>query len=162
VWIFYISNSAFSTPPFAPDLVDSPMDTLQHLCRTCNQLKLLSDFKLRAKDDQYGKRGDPTSKCTRCTLQNQQSRQKRKRTQSNVDIEEPLSLHTNISALPIDQFMALVANRASDGSLSCCTHVTTEGMVGDTKETADIVAGHIWEATGYRFTLVFNVTFINC
>jgi len=57
-----------------------------------------------------------------------------------------------------------MANRASDGSPSCCTRVTTEGMVGDTKTDADIIAGHVWEATGYRFTLVdleYNVARTN-
>jgi len=46
-------------------------------------------------------------------------------------------------------------NRASDGSLSYCTRITA---------VADIFAGHIWEATGYGYTLVdseYNVTCIN-
>ena len=44
--------------------------------------------------------------------------------------EEPTFLSINNSMLSVDQdrFMALLANRASDGSLSC-TYVTTEAMV---------------------------------
>ena len=152
----------FQTPLLAPDPVDSPMDALQHLCHTCNYLKPLSGFNLCANDEQYGKKGDPTSKCMRCTLQNQQSCQKWKWKCNNDDPEEPLTID---SVLPFDQFPALLANLASDGSLHCRIHVNTEGMVGDAKEVADIVAGHVWEATGYRFTLVdleYNVTRINC
>jgi hypothetical protein len=130
------------------------MDAPLHPCHPCKQLKRLGVFKLRVKDDRYGKKGDPTSKCTECTLQNQISRQKRKRKHDEDEDEEPTDLCINRPALPLDQFTVLSANRASDGSLSCCTRVTTEGMVGDTKEVADILVGHIWEATGYRFTLV--------
>jgi len=89
-------------------------------------------------------------------------RQKRKHTQSDDNIEVPLSLHANDSALPIDRFMALLEHQASEGSISCCTRVNTEGMVGDAKDVADGIAGHIWEATGYRFTSVFNVKSIDC
>ena len=142
--------------------VDFPMDMPQHLCHGCNQLKLLSEFKLHKKDDQYGKKGGPTNKCTQCTLYGQQSHQKNKRKCADDGTE---ALHTNNPMLPFDQFTALLANWAPDGSLCCCTCVTTEGMVGDAKEIANIIAGHVWEATRYRFTLVdpeYNVGCIGC
>jgi len=50
--------------------------------------------------------------------------------------------------------MALLANRDSDGSLHCSAHVTTKGMAGNIKEIAEVIAGRVWEVTGYRFTFV--------
>jgi len=141
------------------------MDAPLHACCNCKQLKQLTEFKLRVKDDQHGKKGEPTSKCMKCTIRIQISRQKLKRKHDNDDDEEPMDLCNNDSALPLDQFTTLLANQASDGSLSCRMRVTTEGMVEGSKGTADIIAGHIWEATGYRFMLVdstYNVACINC
>jgi len=68
--------------------------------------------------------------------------------------------------LPVDQgqFTALLANRASDGSLRCSARVATKGMAGDIKEIAEVIAGRVWEATGYRFTFVdseYNTNRIN-
>jgi len=54
----------FQTLPRTPDLVDSPMDAPLHPCHACKPLKPFGEFKLRAKDDQYGKKGDTTSKYT--------------------------------------------------------------------------------------------------
>jgi len=141
------------------------MDAPLHACCHCKQLKQLTEFKLRVKDDRHGKKGEPTSKCMECTIRSQISRQKLKRKHDNDDTEEPMDLRNNDSALPLDQFTTLLANQASDGSLSCRMRVTTEGMVEGSKGTADIIAGHVWEATGYRFTLVdstYNVACINC
>jgi hypothetical protein len=52
----------FLTPLLTPDLVNSPMDARLHPCHTCKQLKPLREFKLRTKDDPYGKKSDPTVK----------------------------------------------------------------------------------------------------
>ena len=139
------------------------MDAPLHHCHACKSLKPLTEFKLREKDDQYGRKGDPTSKCTLCTLRNQKSRQNLKRKR---EPEEPTSVCVNNSLLPVDQDQstALLANRTPDGSLRFSTRVTAEGVVGDTKSIACITAGYVWEATGYRFTLVdseYNVTCIN-
>jgi hypothetical protein len=154
----------FQTPLLTPDLVDTSMDPPLRTCHDCKQLKPLSEFKLREKDDRYGKKGGPTSRCTQCTLRSQLSRQNLKRKRANDDAEELISLCISDSVLSVDQFTAQLANRAPDGSLRCCTRIATQGMVGNTKEVANIIAGHVWEATGYRFTLVdseYNVTGIN-
>jgi len=55
------------------------MDAPLHPCHACEPLKPLGEFKLRAKDDQYGKKGDTTSKCTPYTPRNQLSRQNMER-----------------------------------------------------------------------------------
>jgi len=136
-----------------------------HACCNCKQLKQLTEFKLRVKDDRHGKKGEPTSKCTECTIRSQILRQQMKRKHDNDDAEEPMDLWINDSALPVHRFTTILANQASDGSLSCRMCVITEGMVEDSKGTADIIAGHIWEATGYRLTVVdstYNVACINC
>jgi hypothetical protein len=138
------------------------MDAPLYPCHNCRQLKPLSEFELRAKDDRYGKKGDPTTKCTPCALRNRLSRQNKKR---KHEPDEPTSVCTNDPVLPVDRdrFMAaLLTRRAPDGSLSCCMRVTTEGMVGDTKVIADIIAGDVWEATGYRFTLVDSEYSVIC
>jgi len=102
------------------------MDAPLHACCHCKQLKQLTEFKLRVKDDRHGKKGEPTSKCMECTIRSQISRQKLKRKHDNDDTEEPMDLRNNDSALPLDQFTTLLANQASDGSLSCRMRVTTE------------------------------------
>jgi len=84
----------------------------------------------------------------------------------NDDAEESMDLCINDSAPPLDQFTTIfLVDRASDGSLSCRMRVTTEGMVEDSNGTADIIAGHIWEATEYRSTLIdstYNVACVSC
>jgi len=93
------------------------MDIPQYPCHVCKQLKPLSEFNLGAKDDRYSKKGEPTSKCTLCTLHSQLSRQRTKRKHANDDAEEPTSLSIDDSVMCVDQFTALLANRASDGRL---------------------------------------------
>jgi len=53
-------------------------------CCACKQLKPLSEFKLRAKGDRYGRKGDPTSKCAKRTLRNRLSRQRLKCKHANA------------------------------------------------------------------------------
>jgi len=71
------------------------MDAPLHTCCNCKQLKQLTEFKLRMKDDRHGKKGEPTSKCTECTIRSQISRQKLKRKHDNDDAEEPMDLCNN-------------------------------------------------------------------
>jgi len=87
-----------------------------------------------------------------------------KRKRHENDAEEPTDTCISDSSVPLDHFTAISANQASDSSLRYSTRVTTQGMVGDSKELADLIVGRIWEATGYRFTLVdseYRMTCIN-
>ena len=47
--------------------------------------------------------------------------------------------------------MALLREKVQTGVISCSTHVSSEGLDGKEDEICAGIAGHVWEATGFRF-----------
>ncbi len=54
--------------------------------------------------------------------------------------------------LSIKQFTMLLREKALTGVISCSAHVSTEGLDGEEEGICSRIVGHVWEATGFRFT----------
>ena len=55
----------------------------------------------------------------------------------------------------IDQFTELLCQQALEGDISCRVRVSTQGLAGEEDAILKIIAGRVWEATGFRFTFVW-------
>src|SRR5258708_35247876 len=129
----------------------------QQACCSCKKVKPLADFNIHKTDSKHGQKGMPTSKCTHCTLRIQKSRQNTRQKCIDDEDEEPAIFNPHNPALSVDQFVVLLANQGSNNKIACHTCVNTEGIIRDSKELANVIAGHVWGATGYRFRLVPSV-----
>lgn len=54
--------------------------------------------------------------------------------------------------LSMEQFAALLREKAQTGMISCSMRVSSEGIDGEEDEMCAGIAGRVWEATGFRFT----------
>ena len=121
-------------------------------CHNCENKKPWDEFKLREKDDKYGRKGEPTGRCLPCAEKERHRRQnaKRKRDEEGLNPsgvpEEPEPI------LPVEQFTVLLRELALGGDPSCRTRVSTQGLVGEDGEVFKVIIGRVWEATGFRFT----------
>ena len=48
--------------------------------------------------------------------------------------------------------MALLCQQALTGEIYYPAYISTEGLPRDTDEAFKVISGHVWEATGFRFT----------
>src|SRR6266404_254732 len=101
-----------------------------YYCGNCESKKPWEQFKLHEKDDQYGRKGEPTSQCLHCTekewnrCQNKKRKCDKESLNPSVDPEEPEPI------LSFEQFTALLCELALGDELSCHTHVSTGGLAG--------------------------------
>ena len=117
-------------------------------CIDCEVRKPRDQFKLRERDDKYGKKGDPTRKCSLCTTRNQNRHLnlKRKRNEEDPNLAE---LDPTIS---IEQRTTMLHEQALRGDLCCRMRVSTQGLAVAEAEVIRVIVGRVWEATGFRFT----------
>ena len=78
---------------------------------------------------------------------------KRKRDEDNAHpSEDPVEPAPTRS---IDEFMELLHQQALQGKICCHIHVSMQGLAAEEDAMLNIIAGHVWEATGFRFTFVW-------
>ena len=118
-------------------------------------MKPKDQFNLRQKDDRFGSKGEPTGRCTHCMTRNRQTRQekKRKRDEDGAHPSEDPAEPARIGS--IDQFTELLRQQALEGGICCRMRVSTQGLAAEEDEIIKIIAGRVWEATGFRFTFVW-------
>ena len=145
----------FKLRQFEPDIPPTTMEQEPLLyCRDCKSSKSRDQFNSCQRDDKHGAKGEPTSKCTDCVMRNQQRRQitKRKRDEEGPNPSEgPSELDPVLS---MEEFSTLLPNQALEGNLCCRACVSTQEMDDDDAEKYNVIAGHMWEATGFRFRFV--------
>jgi hypothetical protein len=139
------SNSASLT---SPTMDQAPL----HFCRDCSAWKPKDQIHLRQKDDRFGCKGEPTGRCTSCTTRNHQRRQDMKRKRADDPSE--------VSAEPspprsIEQFTTVLHQQAHTDNFCCRARVSTEGLAGNEDDLLKVLAGRVWEATGFRFMCVW-------
>jgi len=137
---------------FNPRFPSTTMEQAPLYCRDCKTSKPRDQFKLRKRDDKYGRKGEPTSKCSHCTTRNENGCQalKRKRNEEGLDpAEDPPEPDPTIS---IEQFTTMLHDRALSGDLCCRMRVSTQGLAGEEAEVVKVIVGRVREATGFRFT----------
>ena len=54
--------------------------------------------------------------------------------------------------------MTQLCEEALTGVISCSTCISTQDLSGEADDICSIVIGHMWEATGFRFTYVWLVS----
>ena len=143
------------TPP-APISLPTTMEQAPfHFCRDCMTRKPINQFNLHQRNDKYGAKGEPTGRCTHCTVRNQQRHQDLKRKHG----ENPSGCLPEPSpALSTQQFMILLQEQALKGNLSYQTCVLTQGMTDEEGDIFDVIAACVWDATGFRFMFVWFLT----
>jgi len=117
-------------------------------CRGCYTNKPSDQFKLRERDDSYGRKGDPTSQCSPCAANKQDRDQNRKRKRDEDLSEDPAEPGPTIS---IEQFTAPLHQQARRRDLCCWTRISTQGLAAEEDVVLKVIAGRVWEATGFRF-----------
>jgi hypothetical protein len=128
--------------------------TLYH-CHGCKNKKPQDQFNLRQKSDKFGLKGEPTGRCTSCTIKNKQARQNLKRKHNEEDFHTSQSSERRDSAISIEQFTALLRQQAPMGDLRFQAHVSTQGLVEDEEDMFKRIVKCVWDATGFRFTFVW-------
>ena len=123
-------------------------------CRYCENSKPRGQFPLRKRNHKHGARGEPSSSCVSCTVKARDRRElkKRKRDEEGADTYKDTPEPDRI--LSIEQFTALLREKALMGVISCYARVSTQGLDGEEEEICAGIAGRVWEATGFRFTYV--------
>src|SRR6266404_1768114 len=142
------SGSAQNTR-FEPDLPSPMMDqALLVYCHTCKNNKPVDQFKLRAKDDKYGRKGEPTTRCSPCMMKVQQRCKSKRRKRAEEGSEDPVEPNTILS---IENFTALLHQQAIAGDINWSGCVSTQELPGEAEDAFKAIAVHVWEATGFRF-----------
>ena len=118
-------------------------------CHTCKNSKPKDQFKLCEKDDQYGKKGEPTGKCSPCMTRKQQRDQNKKQKHTEEGSDDPVEPGHIIS---IEEFTASLRQQACMDDISYHAHVSTQGLPEEADEAFNVIAVRVWEATGFRFT----------
>ena len=120
-------------------------------CLDCHSWKSRDQFALRKRADKHAAKGDRISRCTPCVeKRHQREHKKRKRVEEGSDLcGDPGEPDFPIS---LEQLTAQLREQALTGMISCSTRVSTQGLSGEADEICSIVIGHVWEATGFRFT----------
>ena len=127
-----------------------------HYCSGCKTKTSQDQFSLRQKDDKYGLKGEPTGRCTSCTMRNKQAHQnlKRKRIEEGTTPSECPDEHDTV--ITIEKFTALLRQQALMGDLHYRARVSTQGLAEEEEDILKIIVGHVWDATGFRFTFVVS------
>ena len=86
---------------------------------------------------------------------NRQLRQEKKR-KRNEDAAHPSEDPAEAAPIrSINQFMELLHQQALEGDISCRACVSTQGLAAEEDAILKIIAGRVWEATGFRFMFVW-------
>ena len=132
--------------------------TMEHqllfTCHDCRVNKPKEQFSLRKRDDSFGKKGEPTSRCTECATRFKQIRQNSKRKRENEGPDTLRSALMDTPLLSIEQFTTILTNHAQMGDLCYHAHVSTQELTGDEEGMIKVIVNRVWEATGFRFTCV--------
>jgi hypothetical protein len=128
--------------------------TLYH-CHGCKAKKPHDQFNLRRKSDKFGLNGEPTGRCTSCTMKNKQAHENLKRKRNKESFHTSESLEERNYAVSIEQFTALLRQKAPMDDLHFRAHVSTQGLVEEEEEIFKRIVKCIWDATGFRFTFVW-------
>ena len=78
---------------------------------------------------------------------------KRKRDEDDAHPSEDPVEPTPIRS--IDEFTELLHQQALQGEICCRIRVSTQGLAAEEDAIFNIIAGRVWEATGFRFTFVW-------
>ena len=114
------SDSASLDPTFLPTTMEqAPL----LYCRGCHTNKTIDKSKLRERDDNYGRNGDPTSQCSPCAAKKQQ----RSRIETKNENE-----NENIMRTPLRTQQSPVPPYLSNNSRHCSTNkpIGTISVVG--------------------------------
>ena len=86
---------------------------------------------------------------------NRQLHQEKKR-KCNEDAAHPSEDPAEAAPIrSIDQFTELLRQQALKGDISCCVRVSTQGLAAEEDAILKIIAGRMWEATGFQFMFVW-------
>ena len=118
-------------------------------CHDCKSSKPREEFSICKRDSKHGVQGEPPSRCSSCAAKRRQIR-KRKRDEEGLDLSGgPAEPDRPIS---IEQFTALLREKALTGVISCSARVSTQGLAGNADDMCTVLVRRVWEATGFRFT----------
>ena len=137
--------------PLSPSATTMDQEPHHH-CHDCKSSKCREGFSLHKKDSKHGLQGEPSSRCLSCVAKERERRKirKRKRDEDGIDLtEDPAEPDRSIS---IEEFTALLREKALTGAISWSTRVSTQGLVGNADEMCTAIVGRVWEATRFRFT----------
>lgn len=121
-------------------------------CHDCKGKKPKDQFKLHLKDNKYGKKDDPTTRCLPCAEKERQRRQNKKRKRDEEGINSSESLATPDPIISIENFTELLRELAREPDIDWRTCVSTRGMVGEEDDILKLILRRVWDATGFRFT----------
>jgi len=122
------------------------------LCCDCRSNKPRDQFPLRKRNHKNGARGEPSSCCVSCTAKGRDRREKRKRKREEEYPDTTGDPEEADRILSIEQFTALLREKAHTGVISCSTRVSTGGLDDEENKICAGIVGRVWEATGFRFT----------
>jgi hypothetical protein len=125
-----------------------------HFCRDCGARKPKDQFHLRQKDDRFGCKGEPTSRCTSCATRSLERRQEMKRKRADDPSEVSAEPSPPQSIESIEQFTTMLHQQAHTDDLCCRARVPTKELAGNEDEVLKVLVGRVWEATGFRFMCV--------
>ena len=115
-------------------------------------MKTKEEFLLYKTNTKFRVQGEPSTRCIPCAATEWEKRElkKRKRDEEGIDLSgDPAGPERSIS---IEQFAALLREKALTGVITCSARVSTEGLDGSADEMCAVIVGRVWEATGFRFT----------
>ena len=95
--------------------------------------------------------GDVLSRCASCAAKERERYKirKRKRDEEGPDLSRgPAEPDRPLS---IEQFTALLREKALTGVISCSARVSAQGIAGNADGICTVLVGHVWEATGFWF-----------
>jgi len=134
----------------------SPSATMEqaplHYCCDCKNLKAQDQFALRTRNNKYGARGKPSSRCSACAAKERirWETRKRKRDEENPDPSGDQVGRDPI--ISIEEFAASLHEQALMGNIHYSTCVSTQLLAGENNEVCAGILGRVWESTGFRFT----------
>ena len=121
-------------------------------CHDCKNRKRKEEFVLHKRDNKHGSQGEPTSRCLSCAAKERERRKNRKRKRDDERLDLPGDPAEPDRSISIEQFTALLREKALTGVISFSTRVSTQGLAGNADEMCSAIVGRVWEATGFRFT----------
>ena len=121
-------------------------------CHDCHHRKRRDQFALRKRTDKYGAKGEPTSRCSSCTEQEQGRRENRKRKRDEEGPDASRDPGEPNRTISLEQFTTQLHENALTGTISYSANISTQELSGEADDLCTVIVGRVWEATGFRFT----------
>ena len=120
-------------------------------CHSCQIRKPKDQFVLCKRSDKHGEKGAPSTRCLPCA-ENRHQRENKKQKQVEAGTEPCGDPGEPDCVVSLEQFAARLHEEAKTGVISYSARVSTEELSGEVEDMCTAIVGHVWEATGFRFT----------